>query len=193
MECGQESVAHESCEADGVLYAIVCAAGPARDAKRLVVAAKQRGWDVCVIGTSAAAEGGFLDVPALQAASGRAVRSTWRREGEEKRNPPADAVVVAPMTMNTANKWAAGIADTYALGLLTEAVGLGLPVAALPFWSTALDAHPATRRSLEVLRSTGVRVVYGPGEWVPHAPGSGGRHVDGYPWERVLDAVVRPG
>ncbi|MBZ4320223.1 flavoprotein [Streptomyces huiliensis] len=175
----------------GVLYAIVCAAGPARDAKRLVDTAKERGWDVCVVGTPAAVEGGFLDVPALEAASGRPVRSTWRREGEGKRNPAADAVVVAPMTMNTANKWAAGIADTYALGLLAEAVGLGLPVAVLPFWSTALDAHPATRRSLEVLRGTGVRVVYGPGEWVPHAPGSGGRRLDGYPWELVVDAVGR--
>ncbi|CAM5667286.1 Coenzyme A biosynthesis bifunctional protein CoaBC [Streptomyces rimosus subsp. rimosus] len=72
--------------------------------------------------------------------------------GEEKRDPPPDAVIVAPLTMNSVNKWAAGIADTYALGLLTEAVGPGLPVVALPFWSTALDAHPATRRSVRVLR-----------------------------------------
>ncbi|WP_436781612.1 hypothetical protein [Streptomyces sp. URMC 126] len=97
------------------------------------------------------------------------------------------------MTMNTANKWAAGIADTYALGLLAEAVGLGLPVAALPFWSTALDRHPATRRSLDVLRATGVRVVYGEGGWTPHEPGTGERRVDAYPWERVLDAVESAG
>ncbi|MGW7552257.1 hypothetical protein [Streptomyces rimosus] len=101
--------------------------------------------------------------------------------GEEMRNPPPDAVIVAPLMMNSVNKWAAGIADTYALGLLTEAVGLGLPGVALPFWSTALDAHPATRRS--------VRVLYGPGAWEPHAPGTGGEQVDGYPWGLALEAV----
>ncbi|MFF7728596.1 hypothetical protein [Streptomyces sp. NPDC008001] len=73
-----------------VLYVIVCAAGPAVDAVRLVAAAKERGWDVCVIAAPAAAEGGFLDRDALESASGRPVRSTWRRFGEEKRNPPAD-------------------------------------------------------------------------------------------------------
>ncbi len=144
---------------------------------------------MCVIATTAAEAGGFVDVPAVEAASGRSVRSDWRRVDEEKRNPPPDAVIVAPLTMNSVNKWAAGIADTYALGLLTEAVGLGLPVVALPFWSTALDAHPATRRSVRVLRDLGVRVLYGPGAWEPHAPGTGGKQVDGYPWELALRAV----
>ncbi|MEV4442643.1 flavoprotein [Streptomyces sp. NPDC049577] len=169
-----------------VLYHIVCAAGPASDAVRLVTAAKERGWDACVIATPAAMDGDFIDVPALEAASGRPVRSGWRRAGEEKRNPPADAVIVAPMTMNTANKWAAGIADTYALGVVAEAVGLGIPVVALPFWSTALDSHPATRRSVEVLRRTGIRVLYGEGEWTPHRPGTGGQQLTLYPWHAAL-------
>lgn len=173
-----------------VLYVIICAAGPAGDAARLVRAAKDRDWDVCVIATPAADDGEFIDSPALEALTGRPVRSTWRRSGEEKRNPPADAVIVAPMTMNTANKWAAGIADTYALGLLAEAVGLGLPVVALPFWSTALDVHPATRRAVETLRSSGVRVLYGDGEWVPHTPGTGSDQLNSYPWELALQAVA---
>ncbi|MFC4514248.1 flavoprotein [Streptomyces ehimensis] len=174
-----------------VLYVVVCAAGPARDAVRLVTAATDRGWDVCVIATRAAAEGGFIDRPALEAASGRPVRSDWRRAGEVKRNPPADAVVVAPMTMNTVNKWAAGIADTYALGLVVEAVGVGLPVIALPFWSSALDSHPATRRSIEILRGSGVRVLYGDGEWTPNAPGTGETRIATYPWHRALDEASR--
>ncbi|MEW2579214.1 flavoprotein [Streptomyces syringium] len=172
-----------------VLYVIVCAAGPARDVERLVRDATDRGWDVCVIATRAAVEGEFLDLSALEAASGRPVRSDWRRAGEEKRNPPADAVVVAPMTMNTANKWAAGIADTYALGLIAEAVGLGLPVVALPFWSTALESHPATRRSVQTLRGAGVRVLHGEGEWQPHAPGTGDERRRSYPWHLALDVL----
>jgi Flavoprotein len=34
-----------------------------------------------------------------------------------------DAIIVAPATFNTINKWAVGISDTLALGLLTEAIG----------------------------------------------------------------------
>ncbi|GGR42390.1 hypothetical protein GCM10010219_54640 [Streptomyces netropsis] len=50
---------------------------------------------------------------------------------------------------------------------------------ALPFWPTALDTHPATRRSVKTLRGAGVRVLHGEGEWQPHAPGTGGerRHL----------------
>jgi phosphopantothenoylcysteine synthetase/decarboxylase len=38
--------------------------------------------------------------------------------------PRADAVAIAPATFNTINKWVAGISDTFALGLLNEAIGL---------------------------------------------------------------------
>jgi len=34
--------------------------------------------------------------------------------------PPADAVLAAPLTFNTIHKWACGINDTVALGLLHE-------------------------------------------------------------------------
>lgn len=173
-----------------VLYHVICAAGPATDAIQLVQTAVRRGWDVCVIATPAAATGGFIDRPALEEISGRPLRSDWRQADEAKRNPPADAIVVAPMTMNTANKWATGIADTYALGLLCEAIGLGLPIVALPFWSTAFQKHPATQRSIETLRSAGVRILHGPGEWAPHAPGTGGKQIDHYPWDLTLEVLT---
>ncbi|MEU8886752.1 flavoprotein [Streptomyces sp. NPDC048442] len=169
-----------------VLYVIACAAGPASDLGKLVGEAVEDGWEVCVIGTPAAVAGGFIDKAGLAEMTGRPVRSSWRRSGEEKSNPKADAVVCAPMTMNSANKLAQGIADTYALGLVTEMVGVGVPVVVLPFWSTALDAHPATRRSVNVLREWGVRVLYGPGEWEPHEPGTGGEQLEKYPWSRAL-------
>ncbi|GAA3489689.1 flavoprotein [Streptomyces cremeus] len=169
-----------------VLYVIACAAGPASDLQRLVGEAVDSGWDVCVIATPTAIQGGFLDEDRLAQISGRPVRSSWRRSGEEKSNPKADAVLCAPMTMNTANKLAAGISDTYALGLIIEMVGVGVPVVALPFWSTALDAHPSTRRSVAVLREWGVRVLYGAGEWEPHEPGTGGEQLKAYPWSHAL-------
>ena len=53
-------------------------------------------------------------------------------------------MIVAPATFNTINKWAAGISDTLALGLLTEAIGKKIPVVALPF--TNRDPPPPTPR-----------------------------------------------
>ena len=45
-------------------------------------------------------------------------------------------------TYNTINKWANGISDNFALGILAEAVGLRIPVAVLPFVNSALASHP---------------------------------------------------
>src|ERR1039457_6548509 len=73
--------------------------------------------------------------------------------------PSADAVVVAPATFNTVNKWAAGITDTFATGLLCELTGLGVPIVAVPLVKDALARHVAFGRSLEVLRGMGVRVL----------------------------------
>ena len=60
--------------------------------------------------------------------------------------PKADAIIVAPATYNTINKWANGISDNYALGILAEAVGLRIPVVVLPFVNSALASHPAFER-----------------------------------------------
>ncbi|MBA9004476.1 phosphopantothenoylcysteine synthetase/decarboxylase [Actinomadura cellulosilytica] len=118
-----------------VLYVIVCAAGPAGDVGKLVTLAHQRGWDVQIIATPAALD--FIDTAALEAQTGHPVRSDYRKPGEP-RSPKADAIIVAPATYNTINKWANGIADTYALGILAEAPNLGIPVVVLPFVNTAL-------------------------------------------------------
>jgi hypothetical protein len=67
-----------------------------------------------------------------------------------------------PSLAATINKWAAGISDTLALGLLNEAIGLGLPVVAVPFPNIALAQHPAFRRSLADLRGYGVRLLFDP-------------------------------
>jgi hypothetical protein len=60
--------------------------------------------------------------------------------------PHADAIVVAPATYNTINKWALGISDTYALGILAEAPGLRIPVVVLPIVNAALAANPSFHR-----------------------------------------------
>ncbi|MEZ0077508.1 flavoprotein [Planotetraspora sp. GP83] len=77
----------------------------------------------------------------------RSVRSRYRKPSEPK-PPRADAIIVAPATYNTINKFAQGIADTYALGLLAEAPGLGIPVVVLPFVNSALASREPYRRSV---------------------------------------------
>ncbi|WP_043615118.1 flavoprotein [Nonomuraea candida] len=159
-----------------VLYLVVCAAGAAEEAGRLVALAQDEGWAVQVVATPSALD--FIDVAALERQTGRPVRSRYRKPHEPK-PPRADAVIVAPATYNTVNKFALGIADTYALGVLAEAPGLGIPVVVVPFVNEALRARTPFRRSVEDLRADGVRVVLDPGD---------------DPWGRALAELgVRPG
>jgi hypothetical protein len=87
---------------------------PARDAGRLVELAQAEGWEVCVIATPSGRS--FIDQAALEAATGHPVRSEYKQPEEPDVLPPPDAIVVAPATFNTINKWAAGISDIWHLG-----------------------------------------------------------------------------
>jgi phosphopantothenoylcysteine synthetase/decarboxylase len=169
--------------ADRVLYVIVCAAGPAADVGRLIELAQQRDWNVQIIATPAALD--FIDTHALETLTGRPVRSQYRKPGQP-RSPKADAIIVAPASYNTINKWARGISDTYALGILAEAPGLDIPVVVLPFVNTALATRRPFLRSVAQLREEGVRILLGPGEFEPHQPGTGGIRMDEFPWELAL-------
>lgn len=170
-----------------VLYVIACGAGAAPEVGRLVDQAQQRQWDVHVIATPAAT--GFLDRSGLEAQTGHDVRSEHRRaDADSPRSlPKADAIIVAPATYNTINKWALGVSDNYALGILAESVGLGIPTVVLPFVNAALAAHPAFQHSIAVLRDARVAVLLGPGEFEPHPPGTGADRLDSFPWHRALD------
>jgi hypothetical protein len=104
-----------------------------------------------------------------------------------RRLPEPDAIIVAPATFNTINKWAAGIADTLALGLLCEATGRGLPVVVLPYLNAAQGEHPALGEGIERLRRLGVRVLFGPDVLPLHRPRQGKR--DQFPWHLTLPAL----
>jgi len=93
-----------------------------------------------------------------------------------------DAIVVAPATFNLLNQWALGIADSYALAVLAEQTGMGLPIVVLPAVSAPLASRPQFARSLQVLRGEGVSVLLGPGGTAP--PGA---TEDSFPWHLALD------
>jgi phosphopantothenoylcysteine decarboxylase len=142
--------------AGSVLYLVVCAAPPALEIGELVERTQRLGWTVCVLATPRAAS--WIDVTALARQTGYPVRSDYKRPDEPDVLPRPDAVVAVPATFNTVNKWAAGISDTLALGVLNEALGLGLPMIVIPYTSAPLAAHPAYARSLGFLRDCGVTV-----------------------------------
>jgi hypothetical protein len=173
-----------------VLYVIACGAGPAGQVTRLISDARARGWDPYLIATPAGLD--FLDVPELEAQTGHPIRSEYRRPGNtvnSRSMPKAEAIIVAPATYNTINKWANGISDNFALGILAEAVGLRIPVVVLPFVNSALASHPAFQRSITLLREIGIDVIHGPGRLEPHAPGTGGSKFDTFPWHQALNAA----
>jgi phosphopantothenoylcysteine synthetase/decarboxylase len=164
----------------GVLYLVVCAAPRARRVGELIGLLQADGWEVCVIATPQALS--FIDRPALEAQTGHPVRSDYK----DPDLPDPAAMAVCPATFNTINKWAQGISDTLALGLITEATGMGLPLVAAPALNSAQAAHPAFEQSVATLRAAGVTVLYGPGIYEPGPPRTGGRPYD---WEMVVRAV----
>jgi phosphopantothenoylcysteine synthetase/decarboxylase len=172
-----------------VLYAIVCGSPASRNVGRLVEHAKREGWDVCVVATPDGLK--FIDVPLLAEQTGHPVRHHYKHPGDPDVLPPADAMVVAPATVNTINKWAAGIADTLALGLLVEAVGKRVPLIAMPFTNGAMARHPAFPESIDKLRSWGVTVLFGEEVLELHPPGTGESIIDAFPWHLIVAALPR--
>jgi phosphopantothenoylcysteine synthetase/decarboxylase len=172
-----------------VLYAVACGGRPAGDLPAFVQEAQASGWEVCVIATPSALK--FMDLDRLARLTGHVVRYDYKQPEEPDVLPPADAMVVAPATFNTINKWAAGISDTLALGLLNEAVGLGLPVVAVPFPNIALAQHPAFRRSMADLEALGVRLVFDPDTYPLPTPNLGPASRDLFPWQAVREELAK--
>lgn len=145
-----------------VLYNIACAASSTALVPKFVQEAQAQGWDVCIVTTPQGTK--FIDIPFLEKFTGHPIRSEYKRPEEPDVLPRADALVVFPATFNTINKWALGIADTLAVGLLCEYTGLKMPIVAVPCFHIGggLDGHPAFFKSLDLLRTYGVHIIYEP-------------------------------
>lgn len=150
-----------------VLYIITCASSSAPLVYSLVESAREEGWDVCVILTPQARK--FVDASRLEQLTGHPVRSDYKHPDEPDVLPRADALVVFPATFNTLNKWACGISDTLAVGLLSEYTGLKKPIVAVPCFKTGggLDTNPAFLRSLRWLKRAGAHIMYEPQTYPP--------------------------
>lgn len=166
----------------GFLYIISCASRPAQRVPDLVQAAQAANWNVGVVVTPQATK--FVDIPRLEQLTGYPVRSEYKRPEEPDELPRADAIVVFPATFNTLNKWALGISDTLAVGLLCEYTGLKMPVIAIPcvLTDSGLDTYPAFSRSIAQLREYGVHVIYEPDKYPPK---------NEVPWGIILEELHR--
>lgn len=142
----------------GSLFLLVCGANPAQQVGDLVDLALAAGWDVYVGATPAGL--GLIDEDGLGRQTGNTVRHTW--SGRTSGWPPADGVIVAPATINTIDKFAAGIADTWVLSTLVECMGLGVPIVLAANINPALGRHPRFRQNVADLRSWGISVLWEP-------------------------------
>lgn len=70
-----------------------------------------------------------------------------------------NAVICCPATFNTLNKWAAGINDSPALGVLNDAIGLGTPLLVVPMVGERLSRHPVWPATLNFLTTAGISVL----------------------------------
>lgn len=127
----------------GHVALVVTATPLARDTRRTYDALRAANWRVTVCPTAAAVDW-IVDTPEADLLTGR-IRPS--------------AVICSPATFNTLNKWAAGINDSPALGVLNDALGLGTPVLAVPMVAERLCRHPVWPTTLAFLASAGVAII----------------------------------
>jgi phosphopantothenoylcysteine decarboxylase len=140
------------------LYLVTSAAPPVLRIEEFVTALHAEDWSACVIATPTAAS--WIDLDAVAAATGCLTRVHARPPRQQEESlPRAEAVVAAPVTFNSLNKWAAGFSDTLALGVLNEMLGTGVPIIAAPCVKPVLRQHPAYPRSIARLTNAGVIVL----------------------------------
>ncbi|WP_051451952.1 flavoprotein [Actinospica robiniae] len=174
--------------ASRVLYVVACAAPPSEHVDRAVRNGLDAGFTVCVIATPSALQ--FIGDPEpLEELSGHPVYSRLD-PGAPAGRPPAHALLACPLTFNTLNKWATGVNDNLAVGVLNEALGLGTPVTAVPWINGHLARHPAIPSHIDLLRAAGVTFTSGLGHPSSRHPEPNARPVE-YPWGEVEAHIHR--
>lgn len=175
-----------------MLYLVGCAAPPVQHIGELIELLHRASWHICVIPTPRAAS--WIDDHALAQQTGYPVRHDHKLPGDPESLPRADVITVVPATFNTINKWCAGISDTFALGILNEAIGLKIPVIVAPYVKPSLAAHPEFDRNLNKLTAWGVNVL--PNEVIRLRPkdqgpeaGANDKPAPNFSWQPVVEAA----
>lgn len=147
-------------DAQKVLYLVISGAPAPEGLPSLVALLQEAGWRVVVFSTPMGTR--FADLDELERLTGEPVRWEYRMPGTGTRTPQADLVLACPLSFNSVNKFAHGHADNFAVGLLCEMAGYGVPVVVVPHCKPQLASHPAFTASLDTLRSMGIGVLFDP-------------------------------
>lgn len=139
------------------LTLVVCGAPLAERAADVARPLVGLGWTVTVVGSPASRT--WLDDVAVEQVTGRPV-SFEQRLDRQARGPRPAAVVACPLTMNSGSKAASAIMDTYATGVLCDALAAALPLTIVPTVSDRLWSHPAWAGHLATLARAGARFVH---------------------------------
>lgn len=134
---------------------VICAAPLAQRAPDIAQALVDDDWTVLPVATPSAGDG-WVDAEALRRITGFEARSTYRAPDQPKTRREPDLVLLCPATFNTIGKLANGLADNYALGVLSEALGGSVPIVVVPMINQNLWRHPALEPSLDRLAEAGV-------------------------------------
>lgn len=164
-----------------VLYIITCAARSEEPqyVEDFVRLTKEENWDVYVIATPQAKK--FVNIPLLEKITEHPVYTEYRDPNEVSTLPKADIITVFPATFNTLNKWALGITDTLALGILCEYTGLEAPIIAIPCVpQESLARHRIFSKNLNFLEESGVHILYDPKTFPP---------ANNIPFEIILQTI----
>ena len=145
---------------DGVLYLVLSGAPAPEGIPELVRMCQAAGWRVVAFSTPYGMR--FIDQAQLEQLTGSPVRSEYRMPGTGTPTPPTGAMLACPLTFNSVNKFAHGHADNFAISLLCEMTGYGVPVVVVPHCKPQLASHIAFTASLDALRAMGVRVLSDP-------------------------------
>jgi phosphopantothenoylcysteine synthetase/decarboxylase len=143
-----------------VLYLVISGAPAPEGLAALVKLCQDHGWKVLVFSTPMGMR--FADADLLEELTGEPVRSEYRMPGTGKSVPPADAILACPLTFTSVNKVAAGIADNFAIGLICEMAGYGVPIVVVPHCKPQLASHVTFNRNLTTLRQMGIQVIFDP-------------------------------
>jgi phosphopantothenoylcysteine synthetase/decarboxylase len=138
------------------LTLVVCGAPLTARTPDVAGALVAAGWAVTVVGSPASRA--WLDLDAVQAVTGSPVLFD-QRDAQQARGPRPVAVVACPLTLNSASKAATAVMDTYATGVLCDALGAGLPLTIVLTVSSRLWPHPAWAGHLATLDRAGARFV----------------------------------
>jgi phosphopantothenoylcysteine synthetase/decarboxylase len=139
------------------LALVACGAPLAARVHDVAARAVEAGWTVHVVATISAMN--WVNARGVEQITGFPVLAEQRQPGQAKRFAPPAQVIVCPATFNTVNKLAAGIADSYAVGLLCEALASRIPIIIAPMVNNRLWPHPVWQHNLDTLAAAGVRFI----------------------------------